>query len=40
MRVPNWGVWMMLTASAVGTVLLFLELQRRGFPGPFSAQGG
>lgn len=34
MKVPNWGVWMMLVASAVGTVLLFAELRRRGFPSP------
>jgi len=25
---------MMLVASAIGTVLLFIELRRRGFPSP------
>lgn len=34
MNVPSWGVWMMLTASAVGVVLLVKELARRGWPGP------
>jgi hypothetical protein len=36
MRVPNWGVYMMLVASAIGTILLFIELRRRGFPSPLA----
>jgi hypothetical protein len=34
MDVPNWGVWMMFIASAVGTWLLFMELKRKGWPSP------
>jgi|HubBroStandDraft_3_1064219.scaffolds.fasta_scaffold00627_6 hypothetical protein len=36
MRVPNWGVWMMFAGSAIGAILLFAELRRRGFPSPLS----
>lgn len=34
MEVPIWGQYMMLIASAIGTVLLFMELKRRGWPSP------
>jgi hypothetical protein len=35
MKVPNWGVYVMLAGSVIGVVLLYCELKRRGFPDPF-----
>lgn len=35
MRVPTWGVWVMLAGTAVGLVLLSAELQARGWPMPW-----
>jgi hypothetical protein len=32
--VPNWGKYMMLIASAIGTYLLFVELSGKGWPSP------
>ena len=40
MRVPDWGTWMMLAGSVVGSVLLTLELHRRGWPSPLSGGTG
>lgn len=31
-RIPVWGLYMMLAGSAIGTLLLFAELHRRGWP--------
>lgn len=28
--IPVWGLWMMLTASAIGTFLLFRQLRSMG----------
>lgn len=36
MRIPAWGTYMMWGASIVGSVLLTMELSRRGWPGPLS----
>jgi len=36
MKVPAWGVYMMLASSAIGAVLLARELKSRGFPSPLS----
>lgn len=27
LKIPGWGLWMMMLASAAGTVLLFLQLK-------------
>ena len=27
LSIPGWGLWMMMLASALGTVLLFLQLR-------------
>jgi hypothetical protein len=35
MKVPYWGQYMMLIASAIGTYLLFVELNHNGWPSPF-----
>lgn len=35
MKIPPWGLYMMLVASALGTVLLFLQLADEGWPAPF-----
>lgn len=38
--IPPWGLWMMLTASAIGTCLLFRQLRQMGYPAPWlPAQG-
>jgi len=34
-EIPNWGLYMMLIASAIGTVLLFRQLIQKGFPKPW-----
>jgi len=36
MKVPAWGLYMMLGSSTIGAVLLFKELKSRGFPSPLS----
>lgn len=35
MRVPAWGVWVMLAGTVVGVVLLTGELAARGWPPPW-----
>lgn len=34
LQIPNWGLYMMLAASAVGTILLAQQLQALGWPNP------
>lgn len=29
--IPGWGLWIMMAASALGTVLLFLQLKTTGW---------
>lgn len=29
--IPGWGLWMMMLASGLGTVLLFLQLKATGW---------
>lgn len=36
MKIPPWGLYMMLIASGLGTVLLFLQLAEMGWPPPFT----
>lgn len=31
LTIPQWGLWVMFAASAVGTVLLFAQLRATGF---------
>jgi hypothetical protein len=33
-KIPAWGLYMMLIASAVGTYLLFRDLASKGWPSP------
>lgn len=35
MKVPIWGQYMMLIASAIGAYLLFMDLMKQGWPDPF-----
>lgn len=35
-QIPVWGLYMMLTASAIGTYLLFRQLQGEGWPMPWA----
>jgi hypothetical protein len=34
-KIPPWGLYMMMIASAIGTVLLFRQLAAAGWPSPF-----
>jgi hypothetical protein len=31
LKIPGWGLWMMMLASAAGTVLLFQQLRATGW---------
>jgi hypothetical protein len=35
MKIPVWGLYMMLVASGIGTYLLFRDLNSQGWPSPF-----
>jgi hypothetical protein len=35
MKIPVWGLYMMLTASIVGACLLAQNLNSQGWPSPF-----
>jgi len=31
LKIPGWGLWMMMLASALGTVLLLVQLRSTGW---------
>jgi len=33
-NIPPWGLYMMMTASAIGTYLLWRQLRAQGWPRP------
>jgi len=35
LTIPNWGLYMMMTASAIGTYLLARQLNAKGWPRPW-----